>query len=173
MDFSLKDEAVALDIPFLREMPIAPRPKAFSPKDVTQLQTLRQRSHEALAQAGDWLRHEFDLERPASLLLKTVDRDADTFVSALRDAIPKKRKLTAADIAALKREYSATLGPAKKARAEIFRLEQKLSGLVNTAYGLSPKEVELLWQTAPPRMPFTPSGLALVERHDESDEDEE
>jgi len=34
---------------------------------------------------------------------------------------------------------------------------------VNTAYGLTPEEVNLMWHTAPPRMPFTPAGLAIDE----------
>lgn len=37
--------------------------------------------------------------------------------------------------------------------AEAQQREQRLAALVNTAYGLTPEEVELLWETAPPRMP--------------------
>jgi hypothetical protein len=37
-----------------------------------------------------------------------------------------------------------------------LQLERQLSDLVNEAYGLAPDEVALMWQTAPPRMPFTP-----------------
>jgi hypothetical protein len=36
-----------------------------------------------------------------------------------------------------------------------LQLERQLSDLVNEAYGLTPDEVALMWQTAPPRMPFT------------------
>ena len=31
--------------------------------------------------------------------------------------------------------------------------ERRLAALVNAAYGLTPEDVELLWRTAPPRMP--------------------
>ena len=34
-------------------------------------------------------------------------------------------------------------------------LERTLSHLVNRAYGLTPAEIALMWQTAPPRMPTT------------------
>ena len=34
-------------------------------------------------------------------------------------------------------------------------LERQLSDLVNEAYGLTPDEVNLLWDTAPPRMPIS------------------
>jgi len=33
-------------------------------------------------------------------------------------------------------------------------LEREISDLVNAAYGLTPAEIALLWQTAPPRMPI-------------------
>jgi len=31
-----------------------------------------------------------------------------------------------------------------------------VADLVNAAYGLTPEEVALMWQTAPPRMPGAP-----------------
>jgi hypothetical protein len=36
---------------------------------------------------------------------------------------------------------------------EARMLEQRVSDLVNEAYGLTQVEVALMWQTAPPRMP--------------------
>jgi hypothetical protein len=36
--------------------------------------------------------------------------------------------------------------------AEALQLERQLSDLVNEAYGLTPEEVALLWESAPPRM---------------------
>jgi hypothetical protein len=36
------------------------------------------------------------------------------------------------------------------------QLERRLNDLVNQAYQLTPAEIELLWQTAPPRMPIRP-----------------
>ena len=40
--------------------------------------------------------------------------------------------------------------------AETLNLERTLSDLVNQTYGLTPTEIELMWQTAPPRMPIPP-----------------
>src|SRR5262245_3591563 len=37
---------------------------------------------------------------------------------------------------------------------EALRLERRLADLINLAYGLTPEEIELLWRTAPPRMPI-------------------
>jgi hypothetical protein len=39
---------------------------------------------------------------------------------------------------------------------EAAGLERQVSDLVNEAYGLTPEEVQLMWETAPPRMPLVP-----------------
>jgi len=41
-----------------------------------------------------------------------------------------------------------------------LKLELTLSDLVNQAYGLTTAEIELLWKTAPPRMPIPPPATA-------------
>lgn len=45
---------------------------------------------------------------------------------------------------------------ARALAAETLALERTLSDLVNQAYGLTPAEIALMWQTAPPRMPIPP-----------------
>jgi hypothetical protein len=37
-------------------------------------------------------------------------------------------------------------------------MERTLSDLVNQAYALTPAEIDLMWQTTPPRMPISPLG---------------
>ena len=64
--------------------------------------------------------------------------------------------LSAAAIARLKREHTETVEPARRAAAEAAALERRLSDQVNTAYGLTPEDVALMWRTAPPRMPVAP-----------------
>ena len=56
---------------------------------------------------------------------------------------------------ALRDEYTRTIEPARALAAETLKLERALSDLVNQAYALTPAEIDLLWQTAPPRMPVT------------------
>ena len=111
----------------------------------------------ANAAAIDWLRHEFGLDKPGRALAEPQRLDADGFVAAVRAALPRARKLSAADIARLKAEYAETVAPARAAAAEILTLERRLSDLVNAAYGLTPEEVALMWRTAPPRMPLDPA----------------
>ena len=53
-------------------------------------------------------------------------------------------------------EYTRTIEPARAIAAETLALERILSDLVNHAYGLTPAETDLMWKTAPPRMPIAP-----------------
>ena len=54
----------------------------------------------------------------------------------------------------LRDEYARTIEPARQLVGDALTLERQLSDLVNEAYGLTPDEVNLLWDTAPPRMPI-------------------
>ena len=54
----------------------------------------------------------------------------------------------------MRAEYIRTIEPARALAAETLTLERTLSDLVNQAYGLTPGEIALMWQTAPPRMPI-------------------
>jgi hypothetical protein len=58
----------------------------------------------------------------------------------------------------LREEYTRTIEPARSLAAETLKLERTLGDLVNQAYALTPAEVGLLWQTAPPRMPTPAPG---------------
>lgn len=65
----------------------------------------------------------------------------------------RTKPLTAASLAALRAEHTQSIDPARALAAETQQLERSLSDLINTAYGLTPAEVALMWDTAPPRMP--------------------
>ena len=45
---------------------------------------------------------------------------------------------------------------ARALAAETLTPERTLSDLVNQTYALNPAEIEIMWQTAPPRMPIPP-----------------
>ena len=173
----LKDEALSPMGYRMDVLPIAPPTTATRDLAKQTVASLVDRTNEASAARVsilDWLKYEFDLTKVSRDLLNVTALGAEDFVAAVKAALPKKQNLTAARLAELKREHAATVEPARLARAEIFALEQKLSDLVNEAYGLTPKEVDLMWRTAPPRMPFTPAGLQSQEDAvDEEDEDAE
>jgi hypothetical protein len=118
---------------------------------VERSSSLAERYQVADQNLAEWLKLEFDLKALKPVLLSPSLLDGEQFLATVRDMLPKKREL--------KREYSATIAPTRRVRSEVLVLERRLSDLVNKAYGLTDDEVELMWRTAPPRMPFTPPGF--------------
>ena len=57
-------------------------------------------------------------------------------------------------------EYARTIAPARALATETLKLEHTLSDLVNQAYALTSAEIDLMWKTAPPRMPIPPHATA-------------
>ena len=49
--------------------------------------------------------------------------------------------------------------PARALAVETMTLERTLSDLVTQAYALTPAEIALMWQTAPPRMTIAAPGI--------------
>jgi hypothetical protein len=54
----------------------------------------------------------------------------------------------------LRHEYTRSIESVHPLAAETLTLERTLSDLVNQAYVLTQAEIDLMWQTAPPRMPI-------------------
>jgi len=55
------------------------------------------------------------------------------------------------EVTAVYNEYAI---PIQTRAIEAQKLEHQLSDLINQAYGLTPEEIDLMWKTAPPRMPI-------------------
>jgi hypothetical protein len=87
-------------------------------------------------------------------LQSPFDLDSDALVAEVKTLRGRKHPLSAAGLKNLRDEHARTIEPAQKLAAEALVLEQKLSDLVNAAYGLTPDEVALMWESAPPRMPL-------------------
>ena len=155
-----KDEALRLKtdkmqlVPIPQSVPDASQQALGEHRQEIENKTRQMREATTLIQ--DWLRLEFGLEKPGTALGKPHLLDADAFIAAVRKALPKRQRLSAADIQRLKQEHADTVQPARDAATQALALEHQLSDLVNAAYGLTPEEVKLMWDTAPPRMPFTP-----------------
>ncbi len=77
-------------------------------------------------------------------------------MAEVKGILGKKHPVTAAGIHALRAEYTRRIEPARALAAETLKLERTLSDLVNQAYALTPAEIDLMWKTAPPRMPIPP-----------------
>ncbi len=152
-----KDEALRLIYSFVETLPIAPPTDAMRAEvepAVEQLIATTQADQETRRDTLDWLRTEFDIEKPGQKLEAFAELDLDAFVEEVRKRRPKAAgKLTPAALKALRAGYTEQAVPVQRRKAETTALERRLADLVNQAYSLTPDEIDLLWRTAPPRMP--------------------
>ena len=153
----MKDEALS-PVGFLMEsLPIA-RPtdciRAKTERAVGRLVEITRTHQVTRRQLLDWLRVEHEVEKPTLKLQSPFGLDCDSFVTEVKKVRGKKKPLSAAALANLREEYARSIDPARALAAEALTLENEVSNLVNEAYGLTPEEVALMWETAPPRMPI-------------------
>jgi hypothetical protein len=106
----------------------------------------------------DWLRLEFGIEKPSQRLAATTALDADGLIGEVKKLRGSKAPLSVADVKRLRAEHAASVVPLQELDREAAGLERRTSNAVNTAFGLTPADVQLMWDTAPPRMPFGPPG---------------
>ncbi|HEY2785252.1 MAG TPA: hypothetical protein VGJ05_09780 [Fimbriiglobus sp.] len=102
----------------------------------------------------DWLRLDFGIEkvRPKCFSDQLL-AEADFLDKAQYHGKKNKMPLSVAAVTRLKQEFLTSVEPLNALAREADRLEWQVSDLVNEAYGLTPDEVKLMWDTAPPRMP--------------------
>ena len=154
----LKDEALSVDAVKMVLLPIAEPSdeiRAEVEAAATRLIGITRAKQEAARMLLDWLCMEYDLEKPGKKLQAAFTMDSDAFVNEVKKRRGKNNSLSVAGLRALRDEYAATIEPVRRRLAEAAGLEVRLSDLVNAAYGLTEEEVELLWRTAPPRMPIS------------------
>ncbi|HWS85273.1 MAG TPA: Eco57I restriction-modification methylase domain-containing protein [Ktedonobacteraceae bacterium] len=144
----------------VKTLPIAPPTNIIRTEVeliVRRLIEITRASHQTQQLMLDWLRSEFEVQEPGARLKDFSIFDVHAFVDEVRKRRPKTaRKLTPAALKDLQAGYAEQIAPIQQYRAEATMLERKLSDLINTAYGLTPEEIALLWATAPPRMPLSP-----------------
>ena len=151
-----KDEALRYFTSFMESYPI-PRPTEAAAeacrKAVDRLTEIARSQSEATRDLLDWLKSEHTVGDPSQKLQSALDLDAESFVTEVRKLRGKKNPLSLAAHRSLKDEHTRTILPAQALAREALALERKISDLVNEAYLLSPDDVGLMWETAPPRMP--------------------
>jgi hypothetical protein len=155
-----KDEALRFIKVFVQDLPI-PRPtseqRQAAEVAVRRLIELTSRQQQTQRTLLDWLRVEYGIEKPSNKLLALTELVSNTLVSEVKRIRGKKQPLSSAGLHALRDEYTRIIEPTRALAAETLTLERTLSDLVNQAYALTPAEIALMWQTAPPRMPIPPS----------------
>jgi len=144
----MKDEAENPAAWRTEDLPIAPPTKGtLCEAEVAagRLVSLATSGQEAQRDTLDWLRVEFGVEKPGQKLADFASLDADEFVEEVRKRRPNGMgPLAPAMLKALRSGYSEMATPVHEKRTEAANLEGRLSDLVNNAYGLTPKEIDLL-----------------------------
>jgi len=152
----MKDEALS-PVAFLMEsLPIARPPDPIRCRvenAVRRLIEITSREQTTCRDLLDWLRMEHGIEKPSMKLQSPTTLDSDAFVTEVKKLRGKKNPLSTPAIRNLREEYSRTVEPSRALATEAQSLEYQISHLVNEVYGLTPEDVKLMWQTAPPRMP--------------------
>jgi hypothetical protein len=155
-----KDEVLRLKSIYTEKIPVA-KPLAAIEKRTCQFVSKlieassdRQSSRRAVA---DWLQVEFDIEKPRSKYFDgKLISEADFVAEVHYHRKKAKKTLSVAAVKHVKEQFAAAVEPLNALAKEADRLERQVSDLVNEAYGLTPDEVKLMWDTAPPRMPVRP-----------------
>jgi hypothetical protein len=154
----MKDEALSPVGERMETLPIAQPTDAIraeAEQVVSRLIEITRANQETRQILLDWLRVEFEVQEPGRRLENFSELDLPAFLDEVRKRRPRVAgKLTPASLRALQSGYSEQLAPMQQCQTEAAILERRLSELVNAAYGLTPEEVALLWETAPPRMPL-------------------
>ena len=156
----MKDEALTPAGYRMEEVPI-PKPtdeqRAAVETAVGRLIEITGAQQEWRAAVLDWLRSEFAVEKPTQKLQALAGLGADEFAAEVKKA--GKKGLGVADLKRLKDEHAKSVLPLHKLAREAEQLERRVSDVVNAAFGLTPDDVKLMWDTAPPRMPIArPAG---------------
>ena len=152
-----KDEALRFIKAYVQNLPI-PDPTSYqreaANKHVRRLLEIRKTQEELRMDLLDWLRLEYEIDKLSKKIQAITNLDSDAFVAEVKRLRGKKNPLSVVALRSLRDEYTRTIEPARVQAAEALNLERQISDLVNEAYGLTPDEVALMWQTAPPRMPI-------------------
>ncbi len=158
-----KDEALRFFTEFVEGFPI-PRPtdvqRATAEASVQRLIEVADQRHKGIRNVLDWLRTEYEIPRPSQRLQAPVALDEEQFVAEVRKLRGRSKPVGPTALRALRDGFAESLTPLKKAAAEAADIELRLSDCVNEAYGLTKEEVELMWKTAPPRMPIAAADAA-------------
>ena len=102
----------------------------------------------------EWLQTEIGIERVSKRLGDLIGLTVEEMIAEVKKLLPKMKGLSAAELQRIKQEHATTVVPLQANARRAEQLEREVSDLVNEAFGLTPAEVTLMWDTAPPRMPF-------------------
>ncbi len=154
----MKDEALSPVGYLIESLPIVTPDEKTRNKTETfakQLIDIASRQRATCHAILDWLQVEHEIASPSMKLQAPYELDSDAFAAEVKKLRGRRNPLSLAALRGLREEHERTIVPAQKLAREAQALEKTISDLVNEAYGLTPAEVTLMWETAPPRMPIS------------------
>ena len=155
----MKDEALCPVSYLMETIPIAqstPTIRTETEEIVTRLITITKENQQRNREVCEWLQSTHNIPKLGQKLEDFASLTQTDFMQAVRDRKPKiSGDLSPKAFKAINEAYQEYAIPIQRDRAEANRLEHRLSNLINQAYQLTPEEIELMWRTAPPRMPIS------------------
>lgn len=104
----------------------------------------------------DWLKVECKIDKAGQKLEDFANLDCDEFIAEVKKRKPKTSGgINPTALKAIREVYNDYAPKIQIRRSEALTLEHRLSDLVNQAYRLTEEEIDLMWRTAPPRMPIS------------------
>jgi TaqI-like C-terminal specificity domain len=161
-----KDEVLRLKNIYTENIPIAvPSENVREQAEpmVRRLSEITKANQEASREVLDWLRVEQNIDKLGQKLEDFASLDCDQFVQEVKTRKLKGSGLTPKALKEVREVYNDYAPCIQTRRAEALTLETRLSDLVNQAYGLTIEEIDLMWKTAPPRMPILTSCITLYQ----------
>ncbi|MEA5420155.1 TaqI-like C-terminal specificity domain-containing protein [Spirulina sp. CCNP1310] len=155
----MKDDALTPVGVLMESIPIAPpTPEIRAQVEplVSQLIELTKTNQQSHRDLIDWLRTEHNIDKPGRKLENFSQLSPDEFIQEINKRKPKTQSFGPAARRQAKETYNELAPQILTHHHTITQLEHQLNDLINQAYQLTPQEIALLWQTAPPRMPITP-----------------
>ncbi|MBD2442687.1 Eco57I restriction-modification methylase domain-containing protein [Dolichospermum sp. FACHB-1091] len=128
---------------------------------VTRLIEITKINRQVYKDVLDWLQIEYKIEKLGNKLEDFATWEFPDFVDEVRKRMPKQKNakkssdpLSIPAFTALRQAYNDYVPEINSRKNETVKLEQRLSDLINQAYQLTAEEIDLIWKTAPPRMPI-------------------
>lgn len=154
----MKDEALSPKGKLMIDFPI-PAPTDIIRSEVElaaqRLIEFSRKNQEANHDVHNWLQLEYSVGKLGGKLDDFSSLSLDEFLQEVKERRHKDAgSLSPKSVKELRDAYNDYALPIQSRRAEGLILERRISDLINQAYSLTLEEVDLVWKTAPPRMPF-------------------
>ena len=153
----MKDEALNPSGVKMEQLPIAApddESRRLAEEYVPQLVKFVREDVELRSGVLDALASQMSIATPGNKLQAFEALTRDEFLAEVTKRRPRAAgKLEPADLKYLREIYDENAAPIQDHRRKAHAMEKRLADFVNRAYGLTPDDIELLWSTAPPRMP--------------------